>query len=247
MTSTINPILADFGLDRTTAMALSEEELARPLLQWLIRTQPKDFIPGNVANQLSSQGDRELARALMEAFAWLTSNGLFAISPGYHGGGCIFVTRRGRELAKGGESIRAERAAALVKNNLHPSIASRVWSSFVRGEYDLAVWFAFKSVEIRVRTASGFPNREIGTKLMRRAFDADGGPLADMDSEKSEREAIAHLFSGAIGALKNPQSHREVEIADAAEAAELVMSACHLLRIVDARVASRSRVPAPNA
>ena len=117
---------------------------------------------------------------------------------------------------------------------LHPIISQKVWSMFLQGNYDPAVLQAFKQVEIAVRKAGNYTEKDIGVPLMRTAFHKDTGNLTDPNQQEAEQEAIAHLFAGAIGYCKNPGSHREVEIT-AEEAVELITFASYLLRIVDSR------------
>ena len=84
-----------------------------------------------------------------------------------------------------------------------------------------------------MRAAAGFAAADIGTKLMRKAFDVESGPLTDKGTEPAERQARSDLFAGAIGSYKNPQSHRKVALDDPDEAADIIALANHLLRIVD--------------
>jgi len=90
----------------------------------------------------------------------------------------------------------------LPKNSLHPIIATAVWSNFIIGKYDIAVFEAFKEVEVAVRTLRGFQLTDLGTDLMSKAFKADTGPLTDMALPQSERNSMLLLFMGAIGLFK---------------------------------------------
>ena len=84
---------------------------------------------------------------------------------------------------------------------------------------------------------------DYGTDLMRKAFHERTGPLTDQSLPKAEREGFAHLFAGAIGAYKNPHSHRKVTIDDLREAQRQLLQASHLLHIVDAAKARQAKKP----
>lgn len=87
-----------------------------------------------------------------------------------------------------------------------------------------------------MRGASGLEG--IGAPLMRAAFNEDKGPLRSESGDKGEREALAHLFAGAFGWVRNPVSHRDAPADDVAHAIEQLMLASLLLRIVDGRAAA---------
>ena len=130
--------------------------------------------------------------------------------------------------------VDVSKADFLPAHKFHPMIPQNVWSSFSQKAYGSAVFEAFKQVEIAVRKAGGYAEADIGVKLMRKAFNVKNGDLTDPEQQESEKEARFFLFVGAIGAYKNPGSHRDVEIT-AEEAIEMIAFASYLLRIVDSR------------
>lgn len=98
-----------------------------------------------------------------------------------------------------------------------------------------------KEVEIEVRTACGYGNDKYGKPFRHQAFQVDSGPLTDLTTERSERDGIRDHFADCIGLLMNPASHRDTELDDSGEAAEVILFANYLLRIVDRRAASLNR------
>lgn len=196
-------------------------------LDWLGGSSPVDDLPDKYREPVSM--------ALMEAWSWLERHGLIVPYPQRIAEGSYFITKYGRSL-KGRADIDAfRRRMALPKSILHPRIQEKAWPTFLRGDLDTAIFQAFKEVEVAVRAAGEFAPRDLGVTLMRNAFHAERGPLSDESEPTSEREALLHLFAGAIGRFKNPSSHRHVEIDDAGEAFEMLAFASHLLRVIDDR------------
>ena len=120
--------------------------------------------------------------ALMEAWQWLQREGFVALCPtslsSITSAGTIttyFVTRRGKKIETP-EALETYRKANLLpKGKLHSLIAQKVWSIFLQGDYDTAVFQAFKQVEVAVRKAGGYTETDYGTDLMRKAFHEDNG------------------------------------------------------------------------
>jgi uncharacterized protein (TIGR02391 family) len=174
------------------------------------------------------------ARAWGEAWEWLMPRGLITADL-QRNSDYWTISRHGRRIAAKPEPLTHLRSLALLQTDLHPRIAKSVRSLFLQGQYELAAFDAMKQVEIRVRELSGAGAGDIGVPLMRQAFKPDGGPLADPAQEKGEQEATSALYAGAIGVIKNPTSHRQVEYDDPTEASEAVLLADLLLRMLDRR------------
>ncbi|OGO00164.1 MAG: TIGR02391 family protein [Chloroflexi bacterium RBG_13_52_14] len=222
------------------ALNLEPEELAIYILQLLDETGDSGIknlhnftLHGNLQQYLGERTDlyKNVAKVITEAWVWLQREGLIAPEPGKTN--WIFVTRKGKRLLSASDLQTYKNGYLLPEQVLDPVLARKVRPLFLRGDYDTAVFQAFKEVEIRVRASAHLPDELCGVKLMRQAFDSDKGPLAETSLADAERQAMASLFAGAIGLFKNPASHRDINLEDPLKAAELIFFANHLLRIVD--------------
>ncbi len=227
--------------DPEVVLALEPEELAGLLVERLNRLPASEqrnlnrfnFGLEHTVQEYPQDSREEVILALMEAWVWLEREGLLVPKPGSPSEGDVVISRRGRRLQTREQVHDYRHANLLPRGQLHPRIAQKVWALFLRGDYDTAVFQAFKEVEVRVREAAECADTDIGVALMRKAF-RTGGALADAEAPKVEQDALAHLFAGAIGSYKNPHSHRSVTI-ERAEAVEMIVLASHLLGIADKR------------
>ncbi len=218
---------------------LKPEELAIPLLNCLIgREEPGtdlnlgNFVRDEEFDRFGGEKAEDIRKLVTESWAWLERELMiapnFKLSPGW-----VYVTKKGKEIASLSDIHKYINRNMLLVEYLDQILASKVFPLFIRGDHDIAVFQAFKEVEIRVRAKAQLSEQDYGVPLMRKAFDADDGPLTDMSRVKTERQATAHLFSGSIGLFKNPSSHRDINWEDPIECAQLIYFANQLLRIVE--------------
>lgn len=226
--------------DAEALLDLEPEELAGVLMEYLNSLSASEqghlnrynFSLEHTVRDYPREHQTALRQALMEAWVWLECEGLLVPQVGQQGEWAV-VSRRGKKLRTRDQVRHYRRANRLPRTQLHPRIAHKVWASFLRGDYDTAVFQAFKEVEVRVREAAQYEATDLGVRLMRKAF-GKNGPLTDDSAPQGEQQALSDLFAGAIGSYKNPHSHRSV-IIESAEAAEMIVLASHLLGIVDKR------------
>jgi uncharacterized protein (TIGR02391 family) len=217
---------------------LEPEDLAPLLLEYLSRAPGQEMnrynftIRGGPLGVCPPDRFQQIAQAATEAWMVLPREGLLAPQPGSSNPELIQITRRGRAVLEQGNDFRAYlRGNLLPTRSLHPVLVLKVRPLFVRGDYETAVFAAFKEVEVAVRDAGEFPNELIGVHLMRGAFEAESGPLRDPSLPSAERQATAQFFAAAIGLFKNPSSHRRVVVSPE-DAADLIRLADYLIRWV---------------
>jgi uncharacterized protein (TIGR02391 family) len=223
------------------SMEMEPEELAPFVLKYL-STRERTGKMNRYNFTLSSDSElvnyaggylEEFLKRLTEAWIWLEREIFIAPRPGDTSGNWKFITRKGKRILESQDFNTYQKSYLLPSESLDPILARKVKPAFIRGDYDTAIFQAFKEIEVRVRTKAGYENNRIGVKLMRDAFSPKNGPLTDNEADEGEKVATMELFAGAVGKFKNPSSHRDVEYTDPNEVADIIRFANHLLRMVD--------------
>lgn len=191
---------------------------------------------GQTAHEYASKGqpaDWRVGVACSTAWSWLEANGFICKHPEQDNEWFV-VTPRGEQLRTHQEIQQFVKSETLPEALLHPEFLTHVRPLFLQNRLDTAVFEAFKSLEIAIRTTAKLGHEFVGVSLASRAFNPDDGPLTIKGAEKGERVALMNLMAGALGSYKNPTSHRRVELS-ADEARDMIVLASHLLKIVYSR------------
>jgi uncharacterized protein (TIGR02391 family) len=232
--------------EREQLLRCSSEEAAMLVLRFF-GSYNGGFVPGDIIGNIADRAygrDAEIERVLFEGASYLERYGLLIEEARRYSG-----TGRGRQLSRQGE-VLAKSPRLLdtfiaqfkdPRSLLHAEITAQALPHFDKGaeHFEIAVFAAFKAVEVAVRDASGLSQDDIGVPLMNKAF-GPTGTLRDASAEKGEEEGIRNLFAGSIATYKNPSSHRYVGRPDPKRTLNALILASELLSIVDERRSSPS-------
>ena len=178
----------------------------------------------------------EAEEAFDEAWAWLVAQGLLVEPVEVGSNGYVRISRRGKTLLTETAFRTYSAGVNFHQSFLHPTIGEACWLDLVRGDAEIAVFRAFKAVEVEIRKRAGYDKKKYGQPMVAEAFHAHIGPLRDKANPvEPERLAELALFSGAMGLIKNPASHRAPTVEEMQLAKEQVVFASMLLRILDGR------------
>jgi uncharacterized protein (TIGR02391 family) len=221
------------------------DELGPEIVLDLQRTPNEFFSPTNFPGNLARRYQRELptrefSSAVREAIDWARRELLLVQ---HHNStppsDALTLSRRGLTFTRDDiERIRLERILPDIL--LHDRIRRACIDIFNTGHHQAAVFKAFRTLEVAIREAAGYAPNEHGGTMINNAFnEKEGGPLVDDRAPPSEQRAMRFLMVGSVGLFRNPRGHRDVDLDDPKEAAELLIVASHLLRMVEKRVAAR--------
>jgi hypothetical protein len=152
-------------------------------------------------SQYPAESRSDVVQAITEAWCWLEGSALLVSHPGYKDP-VRQLSRRALQLASEPNPQRAISAHRLAKDMLHPTIREDVWGALPPREIRHRSFRGDESCRGCGSRSWGFAAADIGSPLMRKAFNIENGPLSDLKAEASERQALSDLFAGGDGCLQ---------------------------------------------
>lgn len=120
--------------------------------------------------------------------------------------------------------------------NIHPKVLKASKKLFLNGHYPMAIFEAFKQVEIAVKEKSGIRDK-FGAALMQEVFSANT-PILKIndgvkDSSNDEQKGFMMLFTGAQIGIRDPKGHYNIEQKDPKMTMQYIAFASLLCQMVD--------------
>ena len=149
--------------------------------------------------------------------------------------GKYILTNKGAEIVKlDFDTIKLPRIDLSILLSSRYDLLKRVYSSYLNGDYETAIFKAFKLLEEKVRTKAGLPISDRVQDIMSDAFKLKGGRLMHPNAiTNGEKDGLHFLVRGAIMFFKSPRSHRTVIEEDPNKIIEILLFAKYLLDLVD--------------
>ena len=172
-------------------------------------------------------------RVAAEAMQWLFNHGFVAKleeSVGWR----IFITRLGEQILESAGSTVGGIAIALRAVDLIPEqLRAKVTQPLLAGDFDLAITAACKAVEVRMRERARLPTSDFGSRLAKKFFAKATSTELQHPERRGDLADEVHLFEGLFGLYRDRAVHDVPHVDDPVVATEIIVSAAHLLRIVE--------------
>jgi len=223
-------------------LLLSKPEIKKMFLRVLYEIQygkmkgyssgTDSIVPSWINEYFKIKMNEEEIQLAQEAIQDLKTSGIIVKDATQHGEVFQVLTQKGKSLVEKSHDpdVHALRLEEVLRNR---GLLGVSLDSFNEGDYEIAIFKAFRFVEEQVRAKSGLNAGDIGVDLMTKAFNpAKGILVVPTCAVPAEQEGIMSLFRGAISEFKNPSSHRTVDYNNRIVAIQIIAFAEILLDIL---------------
>jgi uncharacterized protein (TIGR02391 family) len=183
------------------------------------------IVPSWINEKYKIKMSREEIQLAQEVIQELKTSGLITKDSTQTDDVFQLLTEKGKDIIekKQDPDAYALRLEQLLKN---AELLTICLDTFNEGDFEIAIFKAFRFVEEKVREVAHLDARDVGTDLMNKAFSPTTGKLTVVTcAVPAEQEGVQSLFRGAISFFKNPSSHRTIDYNDRLNAIKTIVFA----------------------